>query len=101
MVLLKELEASIDKEGKTDEKDSTNLEKERVGYIYDGYNLEPRIQTRLKNGNWGAGKRMCDYDFYQEGSQCMDEIDRQIVRKARSTRYYRGISLHLALPFLV
>ena len=101
MVLLKELEASIDKEGKSDEKDSTNLKKERVGYIYDGYDLEPRIQTRLKNGNWGAGRRMSDFDFYQEGAQCMDETDRQIARNARNKRQYRDIPLHLALPLLI
>ena len=101
MVMLKELEASIDKTGKANTDSPADRKTERIGYIYDGHGLEPRLQTRLKNGNWGAGKRVSDYDFYQEKAQCMDDADRKIARNARSSRYYRDIEPHLAFPHLI
>ncbi len=101
MAMLKELEATINKaEGKSSE-ESSKQKKERVGYIYDGYDLEPRLQTRLKNGNWGAGKKMSDIDFFEERSECLDEADRQIARNARKSRYRRSIELYQALPWLI
>lgn len=101
MVMLKELESSIDKTCKNNLEIASDGKKERVGYIYNGYRIEPRIQTRLKSGGWGAGKRMSEYDFYEEKAQCMDEIDRKIARNARGSRYYRGIEPHLVLPYLI
>lgn len=101
MVMLKELEASIDKTNKKDTVGTSDKKAERVGYIYDGYGVEPRLQTRLKNGNWGAGKKMTDQEFYEEQAQCMDEVDRKIARNARSSRRFRDMEPHQVFPHLI
>ncbi len=101
MVMLKELEASIDKTSKKDAVGTSDKRAERVGYIYDGYGVEPRIQTRLKNGNWGSGKKMTDLEFYEEQAECMDEVDRKIARNARGPRRFRDMEPHLVFPHLI
>ena len=101
MAMLKELEATINKTEGNNFGETSKQKKERVGYIYDGYDLEPRLQSRLKNGNWGAGKRMSDVDFYEQRAECLDEADRQIARNARKSRYRRSIELYQALPWLI
>lgn len=81
--------------------------KERVVYIFnrvksyyseDSVELEVRLQTRLKNGEWGAGKKM-SYSGYQEGNFEMDEKDR-IIWQNNNGHYYTP-SLEAAIPHLV
>ena len=77
--------------------------KERIGYFmnHDGSELEYRIQSRLKNGTWGSGKRAGQSDFFAGAIPCMDETDRMIAAQARNwyhSAYVRAID---SLPFLI
>jgi len=83
------------------------VKKERVVYVFnrvksyysdDSIELEVRLQTRLKNGEWGAGKKM-SYSSYQEGNFEMDEKDR-IIWQNNNGHYYTP-SLEAAIPHLV
>ena len=79
------------------------VNKERIGYFmnHDGSELEYRIQTRLKNGTWGSGKKAGQTDFFAGAIPCMDETDRMIAAKARNwyhSAYVRAID---CLPFLI
>ena len=83
--------------------DSDNQEKEkrqvRVSYIINGFDkMEPREQSRLLSGAWGAGKRM-SIERFKEGTDFMDDTDRQIAAKTNRWDYY--IDLDDTLPLLV
>ena len=77
--------------------------KERIGYFmnFDGSELEYRIQTRLKNGTWGAGRKAGQTDFYACAIPCMDETDNRIAVQARNwyhSSYVRAVD---CLPYLI
>lgn len=94
-------------EEKAEEKKSGGQQKERVVYIFDrvrpyysedGIMLEVRIQQRLKNGEWGAGKKL-SYSAYQDGRFEMNEKDR-IIWQNNTGNYYTP-TLEAVLPHLV
>ena len=71
----------------------------RVSYIIDGYHcVEPREQTRLQSGAWGAGRRMT-IERFKQGADYMDDIDRQIASTA--DRWDYDLDLEKALPYLI
>ena len=71
----------------------------RVSYIINPYGgIEPREQTRLKSGAWGAGKRMT-IDRLKQGSDFTDETDQKIAATASRWDYY--LKPARVLPLLV
>ena len=71
----------------------------RVSYIIDGYHsVEPREQTRLQSGAWGAGRRMT-IERFKQGADYMDDIDRQIANTA--DRWDYDLDLGKILPYLI
>ena len=71
----------------------------RVSYIIDGYHsVEPREQTRLQSGAWGAGRRMT-IERFKQGADYMDDIDRQIANTA--DRWDYDLELEKVLPYLI
>lgn len=71
----------------------------RVGYFISYSNVEAREQTRLKSGNWSAGKRM-SVDTLRRGTDFMDEADRRVASSVKA--YYSwDIGLENVLPHLV
>ena len=71
----------------------------RVSYIIDGYHcVEPREQTRLQSGAWGAGRRMT-IERFKQGADYMDDIDRQIASTA--DRWDYDLDLEKVLPYLI
>jgi len=82
-----------------EEKPEDAAEKQtRVCYIINYSGLEPREQSRLKSGAWGAGKRMTLSRFC-EGTDYMDDVDRRIAAITKTWEYY--IDDEKALPLLV
>ena len=80
-----------------------NESKERIGYFmnHDGSELEYRIQSRLRNGTWGAGKKAGQTDFFAGAIPCMDEVDKRVAAQARNwytSSHVRSID---ALPYLI
>ena len=86
-----------------DDKEGTGEQvQEKIGYMYIGSDyLEVRIRKILKNGKWGAGKKVNAYDFLYGKIPCMDEIDRQVANA--NSRYSSGssVSATRTLPFLI
>ena len=65
---------------------------------------EIREQKRLKNGNWGKGRRL-SISVWQEGNIFMDDIDNQIHAEWMSNYAYKGYygqmpELQVVLPYL-
>lgn len=80
-----------------------NLQKEerqvRVSYIINGFErVEPREQSRLQSGGWGAGRRMT-IERFKQGADYMDDIDRQIANMAGRWDY--DLNLGKILPYLI
>jgi superfamily II DNA or RNA helicase len=51
----------------------------RMGYILSAYgSVEPREQTRLRNGQWGAGKLVSTSRYLQGNLDFMDQRDRNV-----------------------
>ena len=98
--MLSDLEEEMSKPEHSEESAQDNRQ-ERIGYILWGDGLEPRIQTRRKTGGWNAGRRVSEYDFFNELYPSMDEIDQQIARKAKRHGYYKTVSVEYALPYLI
>mgnify|MGYP002855959465 CR=1 FL=1 len=92
-LLLEELTPRAGKERAKEEKSV------RVSYIIDHYdNVEPREQTRLQSGVWGAGKRM-SIDRFRQGTDFMDETDRRIAATATGWSYQ--LDLEDIVAFLI
>ena len=71
----------------------------RVSYIITGFDsVEPREQSRLQSGAWGAGRRMT-IDRLKQGTDFMDDIDHQIANTADHWDY--DLDLGKVLPFLI
>ena len=83
----------------TDEQKEKEKRQVRVSYHIKGYNsVEPREQSRLLSGVWGAGKQMT-VNRLKEGTDFMDETDRQIANTAN--RYDYDLKLEKVLPLLI
>ena len=81
--------------GKEDVKEERSV---RVSYIINYHDeVEPREQTRLKSGAWGAGKRM-SIERFRQGTDFMDDTDRQIAAN-NGWSYY--LQLENMLPLLI
>lgn len=82
---------------------SKDVTSERIAYYLDpkGERLEFRIQSRLKNGEWGVGKKAGKGDFFNANIPCMDAADRKIASTARD--FFSGSTLAVedALPYLI
>ena len=92
-LLLEELTPHAGKENVKEEKNV------RVSYIINTYgSVEPREQTRLQSGAWGAGKRM-SMERFRQGVDFMDDTDRKIVNTCNAWSY--NLELEDILPFLV
>lgn len=77
---------------------------ERIGYFMspDGSSLEVRIQSRLKSGQWGAGKRASMNDFMSGSLSAMDDIDKSVAKVAERSGWSSfNISSRSSLPHLV
>ncbi len=71
----------------------------RVSYIISGFDkVEPREQSRLQSGGWGAGKRMT-IERFKQGAEYMDDTDRQIANTAGRWDY--DLDLEKILPYLI
>lgn len=71
----------------------------RVSYIISGFDrVEPREQSRLQSGAWGAGRRMT-IERFKQGADYMDDIDRQIANMAGRWDY--DLDLGKILPYLI
>lgn len=76
---------------------------ERIGYFmnFDGSYLEFRIQNRLKNGTWGAGKKASQHEFFHSTIKCMDEADRHIAASVGRRTISKAVPATIALPNLI
>ena len=71
----------------------------RVCYNISGFkNVEPREQSRLQSGGWGAGRRMT-IERFKQGADYMDDTDRQIANTAGRWDY--DLDLEKILPYLI
>ena len=71
----------------------------RVSYIIGSFDsVEPREQSRLQSGAWGAGKRM-SIERFKQGADYMDDIDHQIANTV--DRWDYDIDLGKILPYLI
>ncbi len=71
----------------------------RVSYVINHDRVEVREQSRLKNGTWGAGKRM-SLDSFRKGTPFMNDADRMIAQTV--TGYYSyDIDIKKVLPHLI
>ena len=71
----------------------------RVSYIISGFDrVEPREQSRLQSGAWGAGRRMT-IERFKQGADYMDDIDHQIANMAGRWDY--DLDLGKILPYLI
>ena len=83
---------------KTDGGKANTQQNTRVAYIVNSDWVEVREQTRLKSGEWGAGKRMSTTAFKQ-GTDFMDDSDRKIANSIST--YYYDIEISKVLPHLI
>lgn len=73
----------------------------RIMYVIKGgFEIEVREQSRLKSGDWGAGKAVSQGKYFNGELNCMDETDRIIGNLWRNSGHYR-LPLEVALPKLV
>lgn len=72
----------------------------RVAYIINYSSVELREQSRLKTGEWGAGKKM-SWDSLRRGTDFMDETDRRIASGIPSSYYYYDVGVERVLPHLI
>ena len=71
----------------------------RVSYIIDNFDrVEPREQSRLQSGLWGAGKHM-SIDRFKSGADFMDDTDRQIA--ATVNRWDYDLDLDKIITYLI
>ena len=92
----------IEKAVAGDEKDGTAIgSKRRIAYIIgQSGRIEVREQNVLKNGSWGAGKRISDIAFCQGDIPFMDDVDRRILADYKSSDNYE-LQLSNVLPYMV
>lgn len=62
--------------------------------------IEVREQTRLKNGEWGAGKAVAMSRYRNGEIECMDETDKKILDRFRRTYEY-AVQLEHVIEFMV
>ena len=91
---------------------STATQKEKnsqIGYFITSTKTDDvvvKIQNKLKNGTWGAGKNASLQQFYEGTIDCMDSSDREIAIKSwnnsgSSWHYgYHYIELQNVLPYM-
>ena len=72
----------------------------RVAYLFNYNYVELREQSRLKSGEWGAGKKM-SWDALRRGTPFMDDTDRRIAQNIGSGYYSYDVSIEKVLPHLV
>ena len=77
----------------------TQEQTSRVVYIFNYSWVELREQTRLKSGEWSAGKKL-SWDNLKRGTLFMDETDRRIAQ-ALGSGYYYDINIDRVLPYLI
>ncbi len=81
------------------------VKEERLGYVLSDINedsVEVRVQRRLKNGSWGAGKTVTLNNFYNMSLMEMSESDKRIALNAKSQYYdYYRLKLKWVLPEMV
>ena len=82
--------AKLSGDGNEDEGKET-----RLAYFIDGSFVEVREQKKLKNGSWGAGKKVSYESFSSGKSACADDIDKKIMLAINKNKggYYRRIEL--------
>ena len=97
-VVLERLEKTVTGDGKDE---TTTDTKQRIAYII-GYSgrIEVREQSILKNGSWGAGKRISDSAFWQGDIPFMDDVDRKILDDYKNSDNYE-LQLSNVLPYMV
>ncbi|MCR4603557.1 MAG: DEAD/DEAH box helicase [Prevotella sp.] len=74
-------------------------QKARVSYVVNKDRVEIREQNRLKNGGWGAGKRMT-IERFRKGTDFMNETDRKIAASIRGW-FNHDIDVRIIIPHLV
>lgn len=74
----------LPEEKQVEEKDA------RIMYIMNGFRggIDVREQTRLKNGQWGSGKSVGYARFLTNDVECMEDSDRRIIDRFRSSGAY-------------
>ena len=76
-----------------------NQRQTRIGYLINNDRVEIREQSRLKSGEWGAGKRI-SVDAFRRGSDIMDDADMKIAASIRNWYSY-DFDVILVLPHLI
>ena len=92
--LLEELTPKDDKIAATQEVTS------RVAYVFHLNWVELREQSRLKSGEWGAGKKF-SMDAFKRGTPFMDDTDRRIAATISGGYYSYDLTIEKVLPFLI
>ena len=70
----------------------TNQQQEEVRIMYiresmDSRTIQVREQTRLKNGNWGNGKRLSDTRYRKGAAEGMTNADRRILARLNHSEH--------------
>jgi len=81
--------------------DGEQQREERIIYIVGGWHIEVRLQKRLKNGSWSAGKNISGYQYSSmtAGVSGMDDNDKAIYEMKGKTFY--ALKNEEALPKLI
>ena len=81
------------------EDDKRQMKEKRVCYLINNDSITIKEQSRLKTGEWGAGKQM-SYETFRKGTPFMDDTDRKIAASLTGWYTYE-IEMQKALPLLV
>ena len=106
-VMLGDVESLLSKNQSDNSSEEQDNRKERIGYFmgnrkYNGeYLVEPKVQSRLKSGVWGAGRRASQWDYYYGKIPCMDDTDKQIAAANLSDGFYGDLKSSRVLPYLI
>ncbi len=74
----------------------------RLAYLIDRDRIEVREQTRLKNGNWGKGKKVSFEAFVSGKVECADDFDKSVMIAAKNTAYsFRQMDLSSMISSLI
>lgn len=99
--VLDNLGATLDKAGNKGAAEEGRTE--RIGYFLsaDKSELEVRVQQMLRNGTWGAGKKVSIGEFLSAKLPMMDEIDRKVAQNAVRSIWSGSIRSREAVVHLV
>lgn len=106
--MLKEVELLLNSNLSGGAESADNQRSERIAYFlnrfsayWGGHEVTVRLQTRLLNGSWGAGKKISMENFLSCQYACMDETDKQVATACKGLKTGSILLLETILPYLI